>query len=74
MKYQFVISGIIGQEYDWWTGQRGTTTRMVREFLEKHPDEEVDIAICSPGGRATKDWRSTMLSSTMVRSTHTSSV
>lgn len=50
MKYQFVISGIIGQEYDWWTGQRGTTTRMVREFLEKHP-EEVDIAICSPGGR-----------------------
>lgn len=51
MKYQFVISGIIGQEYDWWTGQRGTTTRMVREFLEKHPDEEVDIAICSPGGR-----------------------
>lgn len=51
MKYQFVISGIIGQEYDWWTGQRGTTTRMVREFLEMHPDEEVDIAICSPGGR-----------------------
>jgi len=50
MKYQFIISGVIGQEYDWWSGQRGTTTKMVRDFLDKHPDEEVDIAVSSPGG------------------------
>ena len=50
MKYQFIISGVIGQSYDWWTGQRGTMAKDVRDFLSKHEDEEVDIAVSSPGG------------------------
>ena len=50
MEYQFIISGIIGQAYDWWTGQRGTTAKMVRDFLAEHKDQEVDIAVSSPGG------------------------
>ena len=50
MEYQFVISGEIGVEYDWWTGQRGTTTNDVRNFLNAHRDEDVQIAVSSPGG------------------------
>lgn len=50
MKYQFVISGEIGVRYDWWTGQRGTTAKEVRDFLDKHQSEEVHIAVSSPGG------------------------
>jgi ATP-dependent protease ClpP protease subunit len=50
MEYQFIISGIIGQSYDWWTGQRGTTAKDVRNFLDAHKDQEVDIAVSSPGG------------------------
>lgn len=50
MEYQFVISGEIGVAYDWWTGQRGTTAKDVRDFLKAHKDEEVHIAVSSPGG------------------------
>lgn len=50
MEYQFVISGIIGQSFDWWTGQRGTTAKDVRDFLNAHKDEDVHIAVSSPGG------------------------
>ena len=50
MEYQFVISGEIGVAYDWWTGQRGTTAKDVRDFLAAHKDEEVHIAVSSPGG------------------------
>ena len=50
MEYQFVISGEIGVAYDWWTGQRGTTVKDVRDFLKAHKDEEVHIAVSSPGG------------------------
>lgn len=50
MEYQFVISGEIGVAYDWWTGQRGTTVKDVRDFLQAHKDEEVHIAVSSPGG------------------------
>lgn len=50
MEYQFIISGVIGQSYDWWTGQRGTTAEMVRDFLSQHKEQEVDIAVSSPGG------------------------
>ena len=50
MKYDFYITGTIGEEYDWWTGQRGTTVDDVKDFLEKHKDEEVNIAVSSPGG------------------------
>lgn len=50
MKHQFVITGTIGVDYDWWTGQRGTTAKAVRDFLSQHEDEEVCIAVSSPGG------------------------
>ena len=50
MEYQFIISGEIGVAFDWWTGQRGTTAKMVKNFLDNHKDEEVHIAVCSPGG------------------------
>ena len=50
MEYQFIISGEIGVTFDWWTGQRGTTANQVRNFLNAHKDEDVHIAVCSPGG------------------------
>ena len=50
MEYQFIISGEIGVAFDWWTGQRGTTANQVKNFLDDHKDEDVHIAVCSPGG------------------------
>lgn len=50
MEYQFIISGEIGVAFDWWTGQRGTTANQVKNFLDTHKDEDVHIAVCSPGG------------------------
>lgn len=50
MKYDFYITGTIGEEFDWWTGQRGTTAEMVKDFLYRHKDQEVNIAVSSPGG------------------------
>lgn len=50
MKYDYYITGTIGEEYDWWTGQRGTTADMVKDFLDRHKDQEVSIAVSSPGG------------------------
>ena len=50
MEYEFVISGQIGVAFDWWTGQRGTTAKMVRDFLDPHNGEDVDMAVSSPGG------------------------
>ena len=50
MKYDFYVTGTIGEEFDWWTGQRGTTADMVRDFLDKHKDQEVNLAVSSPGG------------------------
>lgn len=50
MRYDFYITGPIGEEYDWWTGQRGTMPDEVRSFLDSHKDEEVHIGVCSPGG------------------------
>lgn len=50
MEYQFIISGEIGVAFDWWTGQRGTTANQVKNFLDAHKNEDVHIAVCSPGG------------------------
>lgn len=50
MEYQFIISGEIGVAFDWWTGQRSTTANQVKNFLDAHKDEDVHIAVCSPGG------------------------
>lgn len=50
MEYQFIISGEIGVAFDWLTGQRGTTALQVKSFLDAHKDEDVHIAVCSPGG------------------------
>ena len=50
MKYDFYITGTIGVEYDWWTGHRGTTANMVKNFLRDHKDQEVTIAVSSFGG------------------------
>lgn len=50
MKYDFYITGTIGVAFDWFTGQRGTTANMVKHFLEEHKDQEVNIAVSSPGG------------------------
>lgn len=50
MKYDYYITGTIGEEFDWWTGQRGTTADMVKDFLDRHKDQEVNIAVSSPGG------------------------
>lgn len=50
MKYDFYITGPIGEEFDWWTGQRGTTADQLRAFLKQKSDQEVTIAVSSPGG------------------------
>lgn len=50
MKYDFYITGTIGEEFDWWTGQRGTTADMVKDFLDHNKGKEVNIAVSSPGG------------------------
>ena len=50
MEYRFIISGEIGVAFDWWTGQRGTTANQVKTFLDAHKEEDVHIAVCSPGG------------------------
>lgn len=50
MKYDYYITGVIGEEYDWWTGERGTTASMVKEFLDDHKGKEVNILVSSPGG------------------------
>lgn len=50
MKFDFYITGTIGEEYDWWTGQRGTTANQVKAFLDNHKDEELTIAVSSYGG------------------------
>ena len=50
MIYDFYITGTIGCQYDWWTGQRGTTFNDVKRFLEENKDKEVNIAVSSPGG------------------------
>lgn len=50
MKYDFYITGTIGVEYDWWTGHRGTTANMVKNFLRDNKDKEVTIAVSSLGG------------------------
>lgn len=50
MNYGFIISGTIGKDYDWWSGTKGTTSKAVKDYLDAHKDEEVDIAISSPGG------------------------
>lgn len=50
MKYDFYITGTIGVDYDWWTGHRGTTANMVKNFLRDNKDKEVTIAVSSLGG------------------------
>lgn len=50
MKYDFYITGTIGVSFDWWTGQQGTTAKQVRNFLRDHQDDELTIAVSSPGG------------------------
>lgn len=50
MNYDYYITGTIGEEFDWWTGHRGTTADMVKEFLDRNKDKEVNIAVSSPGG------------------------
>lgn len=50
MNYDFYITGTIGVAFDWWTGQRGTTAAQVKNFLTEHKDEELTIAVSSPGG------------------------
>ena len=50
MKYDFYITGTIGEAFDWWTGQRGTTADQVKHFLKEHEGQEVNIAVSSPGG------------------------
>lgn len=50
MKYDYYITGTIGVAYDWWTGHRGTTANMVKNFLNDHKDQEVTIAVSSLGG------------------------
>ena len=50
MKYDFYITGTIGVEYDWWSGHRGTTANMVKNFLQEHKGQEVTIAVSSLGG------------------------
>ena len=50
MKYDYYITGTIGVAYDWWTGHRGTTANMVKNFLDDHKDQEVTIAVSSLGG------------------------
>ena len=50
MKYGMMICGTIGAGYDWWSGTYGTRSKDVKAYLDAHPDEEVDIAVSSPGG------------------------
>lgn len=50
MKYGMMICGTIGAGYDWWTGTYGTRSKDVKNFLDSHSDEEVNIAVSSPGG------------------------
>ncbi|MCH3994134.1 MAG: Clp protease ClpP [Prevotella sp.] len=50
MKYDYYITGTIGEEYDWFTGTKGTTSVMVKDFLEKNKNKEVNILVSSPGG------------------------
>jgi len=50
MKYDFYITGTIGEEFDWWTWQRGTTANQVKNFLDQHKNQEVTIAVSSLGG------------------------
>lgn len=49
-KFDYYITGTIGVAYDWWTGQKGTTSNQVKSFLDNHKDEELTIAVSSPGG------------------------
>ena len=44
MKYNLLIRGEIG---NWWSG---TSADDIIQFLNRHQDEHLDIAICSPGG------------------------
>ena len=50
MKFDYYITGTIGEQYDWWTGNRGTTANMVKSFLNEHKDQELTIAVSSLGG------------------------
>lgn len=50
MKYDYYITGTIGQAYDWWTGTKGTTSNMLKSFLDANKDKEVNILVSSPGG------------------------
>lgn len=50
MKYGMMICGTIGAGYDWWTGTYGTRSKDVKNYLDAHSDEEVNIAVSSPGG------------------------
>lgn len=50
MKYDYYITGTIGQAYDWWTGTKGTTSTMVKNFLDANKGKEVNILVSSPGG------------------------
>lgn len=51
MKYDFYITGPIGEEYDWWTDRRGTTSEMVKNFLNQNKGKELTIAVSSLGGQ-----------------------
>lgn len=50
MKFDFYITGTIGETYDWWTGTRGTTAQQVKDFLNSHQGQELTIAVSSLGG------------------------
>ena len=45
-----MICGTIGAGYDWWSGTYGTRSKDVKAYLDAHQDEEVHIAVSSPGG------------------------
>ena len=45
-----MIRGTIGAGYDWWSGTYGTRSKDVKAYLDAHQDEEVHIAVSSPGG------------------------
>lgn len=50
MKYGMMICGTIGAGYDWWSGTYGTRSKDVKAYLDAHQNEEVHIAVSSPGG------------------------
>ena len=50
MKFDYYITGTIGEAYDWWTGNRGTTANMVKNYLKEHENQELTIAVSSLGG------------------------